>query len=140
MSDTKLKGDIAETKVILEGLKRGWGVSTPVGDRLPYDLVLDVDGKLLKIQVKSAWFYEKDQNWICDNRRSQTNRKEYKVSAYTVTDFDFCVVYLDEIETFYVFPSNVFISYGSGISMVEDVKRQRKPKSHDYRDAWHLIE
>jgi len=40
--DTKLKGDIAEQAAILQGLKRGWGVLKPVGDRLPYDLVFDV--------------------------------------------------------------------------------------------------
>ncbi|MCB0551142.1 MAG: hypothetical protein KDD19_26465, partial [Phaeodactylibacter sp.] len=37
--DTKLKGDIAEQALVLNALKRGWGVLTPVGDRLPYDLV-----------------------------------------------------------------------------------------------------
>src|SRR5579863_10024790 len=42
--DTKLKGDIAEQAVVLYALKRGWGVLRPVGDRLPYDLVLDIDG------------------------------------------------------------------------------------------------
>jgi PD-(D/E)XK endonuclease len=54
--DTKQKGDIAEQAAILEALKRGWGVLKPVGDRLPYDLVFDVAGKLVKVQVKSAWF------------------------------------------------------------------------------------
>ena len=33
----------------------------------------------------------------------------------------------------------VFISYGSEIHLVETVKRQRKPKSGDYRNAWHLV-
>ncbi len=52
--DTKLKGDIAEQAVILFALKQGWGVLQPVGDRLPYDLVLDVEGRLIKVQVKCA--------------------------------------------------------------------------------------
>jgi len=33
----------------------------------------------------------------------------------------------------------VFISYASEIHLVEADKRQRKPRSADYRDAWHLI-
>jgi PD-(D/E)XK endonuclease len=49
--DTKLKGDVAEQTVILESLKKGWGVSRPVGDRMPYDLVVDINGKLVKVQV-----------------------------------------------------------------------------------------
>lgn len=39
---TKLKGDIAEQAVIFHSLKRGYGVLQPIGDRMPYDLVLDV--------------------------------------------------------------------------------------------------
>jgi streptomycin 6-kinase len=44
--DTKLKGDIAEQAVVLHALKRGWRVLKPVGDRLAYDLVFDVEGNL----------------------------------------------------------------------------------------------
>ena len=54
--DTKLKADIAESTVITELLKRGFNVLKPIGDRLPYDLAIDINGKLLRIQVKSAWF------------------------------------------------------------------------------------
>jgi hypothetical protein len=41
--DTKLKGDIAEQAVVLYALKQGWGVLRPVGDRLAYDLVFDIE-------------------------------------------------------------------------------------------------
>jgi hypothetical protein len=41
--DTKLKGDIAEQATILQALERGWGVLKPIGDRLPYDLVFDIE-------------------------------------------------------------------------------------------------
>jgi hypothetical protein len=85
--DTKLKGDIAEQAAILHALKQGWGVLKLVGDRRPYDLVFDVSGTLVKIQVKSAW-----------------------------------------LDT----PS-------SEIHLVEAEKRQRKPRSIKYREAWQLI-
>ena len=54
--DTKLLADIAESAVIVELLRRGFKVLQPLGDRLPYDLGIDVNGKLLRIQVKSAWY------------------------------------------------------------------------------------
>ena len=50
---TKQKGDIAEQAVILQALRLGWGVCKPIGDRLPYDLVFDIDGCLFKIQVRA---------------------------------------------------------------------------------------
>ena len=111
----------------------------PVGDRLPYDIVIDTGGKLLKLQVKHAWFDKKSENYVVDTRRTKTNRRVMRRVLYTAADFDFAVVYIHELNVFYVFPVNVFISYGSEIHLIEAVKRQRKPRSSDFREAWHLI-
>lgn len=138
--DTKLHGDIAEQAAILEILKRGWGVMVPIGDRLPYDLVIDLEGQLKKIQVKSAWWDEKKQNYVVDNRRTQTNRRVMKRSSYLPGDFDFALLYIRELSIFYIMPFEIFNGYGSEIHLVEAEKRQRKPKSVDYREAWNLLE
>jgi hypothetical protein len=45
----------------------------------------------------------------------------------------------ETLDLFYVFPVDVFIGYGSEIHLVEAEKRQRKPRSAKYRDAWKLI-
>jgi hypothetical protein len=47
---------------------------------------------------------------------------------------------VEDQDLFYVFPIDVFIGYGSEIHIVEVDKRQRKPQSAQYRDAWELIE
>ncbi len=137
--DTKTKGDIAEQAVILAALRRGWAVLTPIGDRLPYDLVFDVQGSLVRIQVKSAWYDIPSQNYIIDNRRTKTNRRTMIRDYYRPNDFDFALAYLPDREVFYIFPVEVFIQYGSEIAMVESEKRQRKPSSTHYREAWELI-
>ena len=137
--DTKQKGDIAEQAVVLYALKQGWGVLRPVGDRLPYDLVFDIDGRLARIQVKSAWFDETRQNYVVDTRRTKTNRRQMIRKTYSDNDFEFAVIYIDNLNVFYVIPVNDFISYGSEIHLVETEKRQRKPKSADFREAWQLI-
>lgn len=137
--DTKLKGDIAEQAAVLHALKRGWGVLKPVGDRLPYDLVFDVEGTLIKIQVKYAWFDEPSGNYVADNRRTKTNRRSMVREVYKQSDFDFALVHIEKLDLFYVFPVEVFIGYGSEIHLVEAEKRQRKPRSAVYRDAWEFI-
>ncbi|MEL6989750.1 MAG: group I intron-associated PD-(D/E)XK endonuclease [Bacteroidota bacterium] len=137
--ETKLKGDIAEQKVILKCLEFSRGVSIPIGDRLPYDLVIDVHNSLFKIQVKSAWFDKNKNNWVVDNRRSLTNQKLSKKSKYTNNDFDFAIIVIEELNVFYIMPSDIFNSYGSEIHLIETTKRQRKPKSWNYREAWNLI-
>jgi PD-(D/E)XK endonuclease len=137
--DTKLRGDIAEQAAVIHALKRGWGVLKPVGDRLAYDLAFDIEGTLVKIQVKYAWFDEPSGNYVVDNRRTKTNRRLMVREAYKKSDFDFALVYIEILDLFYVFPVDVFISYGSEIHLVETEKRQRKPRSAVYRDAWELI-
>lgn len=137
--NTKLKGDIAEQAAIFQALKHGWGVLKPIGDRLPYDLVFDIEGILVKIQVKSAWLDEPSGNYVVDNRRTKTNRREMVRELYSSTDFDFALAYLEQLDLFYVFPVAVFIGYGSEIHFVEADKRQRKPRSAEYRGSWSLI-
>ncbi|MFY8000840.1 MAG: group I intron-associated PD-(D/E)XK endonuclease [Candidatus Kapaibacteriota bacterium] len=137
--DTKLKGDIAEQAAVLEGLKHGWNVLKPVGDRLSYDIVYEISGSFIRIQVKSAWFDESRQNWVIDTRRTKTNRRQMVRDSYTSDDFDFALVYIDEFNIFYIFPVSVFIRYASEIHLVETDKRQRKPQSALYRNAWNLL-
>jgi len=135
--DTKLKADIGESAVITEFLKRGFNVLKPVGDRLPYDLAIDVDGKLIRIQVKSAWFYR--GAYKIDTRMTKTNRREMVRKYYNKNDFDFAIMYIQDFNVFYIMPQAVFSSYKSEISLVETTKRQRKPKSAKYRENWELL-
>src|SRR5574341_430943 len=137
--DTKLKGDIAEHAAILAGLCQGWGVLKPIGDRLPYDLVFDIDHALVRVQVKSAWYSEATGNYVVDSRRTKTNRRQMIRDTYQPDDFDFALVYVEPEDVFHVFPVQVFISYGSEIHLVESEKRQRRPRSAEFRNAWHLL-
>lgn len=138
--NTKLKGDIGEQTALLFALKRGWGVSKPVGDRLPYDLIFDINNSLYRIQVKCAWYDEKSGNYLCDNRRTKTNRKEMKRDFYQKNDFDFCLVYIEDKDVFYILPIEDFLAFSGVFHLVEEVGRQRVATSRKFRNAWHLLE
>jgi hypothetical protein len=101
-------------------------------------LVFDIDRVLAKVQVKSSWFDKTKENFVVDNRRTKTNRRKMLRSSYN--KFDFALAYIAQNDVLYVFPSRVFLSYGSEIHLVETSKRQRSPKSASNRDAWHLIQ
>lgn len=125
----------------LEQGKLGYQL-TPKAYRLfqaKLDLVFDVKGTLVKVQVKSAWRYERDDCYLTDNRRTKTNRRNMVRDLYRKTDFDFALVHVEELNLFYVFPVDVFIAYASSVCLVESDKRQRKPRSAEYREAWDLI-
>ncbi|MBI5873555.1 MAG: endonuclease [Candidatus Omnitrophica bacterium] len=137
--DTKLKADVAESAVQTELLKRGFRVLQPVGDRLPYDLGVDLLGKLIRIQVKSAWYNKKDACYVVDARRTKTNRRRMLRQRYNADDFDFAIIYLADRHVFYVLPISEFARYGSTITLVESDKRQRRPRSAEYRERWDLL-
>lgn len=125
--DTKLKADIAESAVTTELLKRGFRVLKPVGDRLPYDLAVDRNGKLIRIQVKSAWFYR--GAYKVDARMTKTNRRIIIRKYYNKNDFDVAIIYIQDVNIFYIMPQQVFSSYKSEISFIEIARHQRKPES-----------
>jgi|SRR3989338_2174197 len=135
--DTELKADIGESAVITELLKRGFNVLKSVGDRLPYDLAIDVSGKLIRIQVKSAWFYK--GAYKIDTRMTKTNRRAMVRKYYNKNDFGFAIIYIQDLNIFYIMPQKIFSGYKSEISLVETPKRQRKPKSVEYRERWDLL-
>ena len=137
--DTKLKADIAESAVVTELLRRGFRVLKPVGDRLPYDVALDVDGKLLRVQVKHAWFDKTKNIFSVDVRRTKTNRRIMRRDRYSSDDFDFAILYIDRGPVFYTIPFHIFDSFSSTLSLVEEEKRQRKPVAWEYRERWDLL-
>ncbi len=137
--DTKLKSDVAESAVVTELLRRGFRVLKPVGDRLPYDLAIDLNGDFVRIQVKSAWLNHKTNAYGVDVRRTKTNRRRMLRVRYSKEDFDFAILYVEPLHVFYIVPFTVFSTYGSTISLIETDKRQRKPKSVEYRERWELL-
>jgi hypothetical protein len=60
-------------------------------------------------------------------------------SRYAKGDFDIAMLYIEDLDVFYVMPRDVFDSYRSGIRIVEKVTRQRTPRSWKYREAWGLL-
>ena len=137
--DTKLKADIAESAVATELLFRGFNVMRPVGDRLPYDLAIDRDGKLLRIQVKHAWYDKSKRMYLVDSRQTKTNRRRMIRKKYSNQDFDFVIICLSDRRVYYIMPVEIFNGYASSISIVEDNKRQRPPKSAGFRERWDLL-
>lgn len=139
--DTKLVGDIAVQHAILAALERGWGVCVPVGDRAPYDLVFDVDGKLRRVQVKSAYMSKgyggRSAYWTAHVTRCKTNRRVYKFERYRPTDFDIALIWHPRDRVFFVIPIKNFLKWrGTCLTLA----RTGRGGSFRFRDAWQLFE
>src|SRR5579862_9353622 len=50
----KLKGEISQAIILAELVKAGFNVLTPFGDSKRYDFAVDLDGKFIRLQCKTA--------------------------------------------------------------------------------------
>ena len=93
---TKEKGSIGELRVMYEAAKRGYGVLIPHGDFAKYDLVVDRNGKLEKVQVKSVTpvgdRLEVHTKSMSFDKSQDTNNRS-KQNKYSDGDFDWLAVY-----------------------------------------------
>lgn len=96
MDNTNIKGRLTESLVLSYILKLGYSVSIPFGDKDKYDQIWDINGKLLRIQVKTSRLNEKEKNpsnvSIRFNCKSTVNGTCKK---YTSADIDYFATWWD---------------------------------------------
>ena len=97
----KRVGNITEMRVMAELLKYG-EVSIPFGNNARYDCILDIDGKLIKIQIKTARRFD-DNRFMVPFANTKTNAHESVRKAYSPDDVDFIATYYDDC--LYLFPT-----------------------------------
>lgn len=87
MDESLIKGDVTELQCVLDFQKRGYYVSIPFSGSCRYDVVVDINGKLLRIQCKSCTY---NNGAITFSTIHQTiNTKEIKKYKYTSDEIDF---------------------------------------------------
>lgn len=88
--DTNFKGKLVELQVLTKITELGYSVSIPFGDKDKYDQIWDINGKLIKVQVKSCRWKNAEQAGIIFNCYSVSNGKKHK---YTEKDIDYYATY-----------------------------------------------
>ena len=89
----KQKGDIAVAQAIHFYMTKGYEVCLPIGDKQPYDLVIDRIGTLYRVQVKYAGFYNRVKQHKVALRVTGGNRSRNSARNYSKNDFDELFVY-----------------------------------------------
>ena len=89
---SKQKGNLTELQCLTAFMEQGCGVSIPYGDNSKYDFIADVNGKLLKIQVKTSSL--KDDGAIMFScRTTHVNCAGVKNERYRADEIDFFATY-----------------------------------------------
>lgn len=79
--NTKQTGDETEARIIAALIGEGYSVSVPFGDNDKYDLVVDTDSRLLRIQCKTGWIED-------EVIRFKTASKTTTDGDVTMNDYD----------------------------------------------------
>ena len=91
---SKQKGNLTELQCLTAFIAEGCSVSIPYGDNSKYDFIADINGKLCRVQVKTASL--KDDNAIQFSCRStHVNCAGVKNERYSSNDVDYFATYWD---------------------------------------------
>ena len=85
--NSKTIGDLAELEVACDLAKQGYIVSRPLSDNATYDLIADINGRLLRVQVKAR---AERNNAVAVELRSCMRNYVY---MYEKSDWDILAVY-----------------------------------------------
>ena len=106
--NTNQIGNLGELKVIETCLKHDIAVFTPFGDGNVVDLVLLVNGKCLKAQVKSSQTGAEDGIMKFKTTSTKSTRQNDPVHHYTLDEIDLFLFYSYTFDEVYVMlPSEV---------------------------------
>ena len=103
---TDQKGAIAETAIAHAAIKLGYDVYKPLNEGTRYDLILDVEGELIRVQCKWAPRHgDVIAVRCCSSRRSATGIIK---RVYTPDEIDAFAAYCAELDRCYFLPIEHF--------------------------------
>lgn len=96
--NSKQLGNITEVQVMLGFLQLGYNVLTPYGDCERYDFVADVNGKFVKIQVKSSKVSDDGTKFSFNTASTHYSDGKCVHHSYSKEDIDyFATVYNNQV-------------------------------------------
>lgn len=92
--DWSRQGDIGEARAIYEFTKLGYTVSRPLHTHVPYDLIVDKDGVLSRVQVKTSTYVarESTQTYQVQMATSGGNTRRHNIKKFDTTLIDLVFV------------------------------------------------
>lgn len=89
MDKTLIRGDVNELQCILDFQKRGYYCSIPFSGSCRYDVIVDINNYLCRIQCKSSSYKEDDGVLVMNATRQTTNTSQTIRYKYTKEEIDY---------------------------------------------------
>ena len=121
---------MAEAEFLAKAAGMGLGVACPWGDSNRYDFILDADGTLWRVQVKSAYRAGKNGGY-------SFRAHGHSGRAYRASEIDALVAYVVPEDAWYVFPVKVARRLRS--LKLFPGSRKKRSKFEKWREAWWVV-
>ncbi len=129
LTHVKEKGEWGEIAFQAKALALGLSVAKPNGDNQPFDFIVTTRlGKMLRVQVKSAW--------TCLRRRFMVRLQRY-LGREKRGDVDMFAVYVAPYDAWYILPPEAIP--GSGYPRFYPSVPGSRAMTEQYRNRWSLI-
>jgi len=132
---SKRKGLIAELIFVVKAASMGFAVSKPYGDCEPYDVIIEDNGRVFRIQVKSVFTTSRWGYSVCVTRK----RQQKSGIAYSPHEIDFIAAYVVAHDVWYIIPVAEVANLTNIRLYPEGAKRSDGAHFEKYREAWDLL-
>ena len=122
----KRRGEWAEMRFMAMATENGIEVSKPYGEMAHYDFVVEHEGRLARVQVKST-MYRNGRGYACTMRGWR--------GPYGLNAFDYVAVYLILEDLWYIVPAKNIRGQWT-VTLNPNLKNARY---EPYREAWYLL-
>lgn len=129
----KARGELAEARFLAKALDLGFVVSKPFGDNARYDFILDWEGVISRVQVKSAWTRSRRGDYQFGASPAQLRGERPR--PYHRNEIDFLVACIVPDDAWFIIPVAA-ISTRNHLMLTT---RSSHPFAR-YRDAWDLLQ
>ena len=126
----KRRGEWAELQFAARAASHGFKVSKPWGDSSPYDIILEKEGRFVRIQVKST-MHRVRNSYICKCHCSR------KTGRYKKNELDFMAFYIIPLDLWYILPAERARRLKTAIILNPYLSDQ---KYKDFMEAWYLLD
>lgn len=97
-------GEFAEQMFTVKAILNGFRVSRPIGHASSYDFIIEKEGRLHRIQVKSTFTKRKNRNNYQVSVVRGNSYARRRDSGYDENAFDYYAVYIKPLDRFFIIP------------------------------------
>jgi PD-(D/E)XK endonuclease len=127
--NAKERGEWAEVRFLARAVEQRFRVAKPWGESAPYDLLVEREGLVHRVQVKSTMRRVRGGSYVC-------HMPSGKRMIHVLEEIDFVAAYVIPLDPWYIIPAGVVGKRKGNISLAP---WRRQSKYERYLEAWHLL-